>query len=485
MTDFTERVYALSRRAGFGSGPARFVALAAAAIGAFVAVAEVTDPMFAVQCLGLLAVGVAGIAVCAVYPQLIWHTFAIVLGALPFMPLRGSGFPLIFLLAVGLYGCMLLNRPGTTSIHPIEVVFAVFMVLSLVSVLMTMRTGTDVNTFVKWAISAGVLFPLARLGHDRLMVIGRSFVLGVIGGSLIAWASLLGAGGDQVLRLLGYAVTDGNLRYYVENGVATTVRLAGPYVDPNLAGLFLSVGFFVAVYVTRGPLRIIAILVIGSAIAMTLSRAAMFSIVVAALLVIVLQPMPQRRRLGLIVGSISALLVAVALSPTLYRRLFSTGSAGDTGMTERADALNRFPRLMEGHWWFGLGWGRTEFFDTQWGYVVNYVANTPLLTMYRGGALASLALVAVLLVGIGLGIRSLQTGTYESGWIGAGFCGFALVAVQVDFPIVTMPMATILFSFFLAIVADSTRQRARPDGPGAHSADRTVATTADSEGESV
>ena len=39
MTDLTERVYALSRRAGLGSGPTRFVVLAAAVIGAFVFVA--------------------------------------------------------------------------------------------------------------------------------------------------------------------------------------------------------------------------------------------------------------------------------------------------------------------------------------------------------------------------------------------------------------------------------------------------------------
>ena len=63
--------------------------------------------------------------------------------------------------------------------------------------------------------------------------------------------------------------------------------------------------------------------------------------------------------------------------PSVRTRLLDSFGPSDTGTQARDLALREFPRAMEGHWIWGLGWDREEFRRPVGGQAVNYVANGP------------------------------------------------------------------------------------------------------------
>ena len=233
-----------------------------------------------------------------------------------------------------------------------------------------------------------------------------------------------------------------------------TVRLTGTYVDPNVGGLFLFVALLLAMSYFRGALRIGFTALLGVCMALTLSRAAIFSTIVAILVLFAVQNLTFGKKMR--VFTVLALGAgALLLIPAVQNRLLASFGQFDRGTTDRVDALRDFPKLMDGHWLFGLGWGRLEFRDGAAGIAVNYVANSPLLTVYRGGVLVGLAFVALLVVALIASWRGLRSGDLGLGIVGAGFVGFAVVALQVDFPVVTIPPVTALFSLLLAALPRS------------------------------
>jgi hypothetical protein len=138
----------------------------------------------------------------------------------------------------------------------------------------------------------------------------------------------------------------------------------------------------------------------------------------------------------------------------------------DAGSSARGDALAEFPGHMQGHWLFGLGWGRPEFVDPATAFEVNFVANSPLLTVYRGGIFTGLAFTAILVAGAVVGYRMLRSGRWELGFYGGTFIGFSVVALQLDFPVVSNPSTTTAFSVMLAFVvyAWEKTSETKPDG---------------------
>jgi hypothetical protein len=121
---------------------------------------------------------------------------------------------------------------------------------------------------------------------------------------------------------------------------------------------------------------------------------------------------------------------------------------------------------MDGHWWWGLGWAREEFRNPDLGRVINFVANGPLMTVYRGGAvLAALAvLVLVLLV-----VRSwiVAGRSFEAAVTCCSVIAFVLVALQLDFPIIIQAPATVVFSFLIALSMPSGEPPGREEAAGA------------------
>jgi hypothetical protein len=410
---------------------------------------------------GLVLVGtivvLIGIFICAVAPVAVTCAFAFILGGFPFLQPPGFPVPAVFVALLGVYATAFLRKPQRTRLHVLEMMFYVFIALSFVSVIATYTTRLDLTSFIKWSLAAGVVFPLSRFGPRQFRRVAGAFAVGAMIGASVAILSRFSLGGDSILRAVGYRVGGNLTRYFVENGEQTAIRLAGPYVEPNIAGLFLVVGFFACLRTFRSWWRIGGAVLLIFAISLTLSRAAIFTLIVAFVAILLCQRMPAKHRaLGFIACVVGVVAVTALSSGALARRLATTGSDADRGTVERLDAYTRFPGLMSDHWWFGVGWGRPEFFNQEWGYMVNFVANTPLLTLYRGGLLAFAALVLSMLASLGFCVVCLRSRSSEAGFVGAGFLAFLIVAVQVDFPIVIVPMATALYSFYLSMLIDAS-----------------------------
>ena len=393
-------------------------------------------------------------------PVVMYQIFAFVLGAIPFGTLPGFPLPLVLLLGVSIGVTAIVQLPQQRKDAPftaLEWAAVALIVVSAASMLVNLTSAYDVSEFAKWLIATSALLSLMRLDALAMRSVGRSFVVGAAAAAVFALVLLVTDPTGSRLSLLsffGYGTSgDDNLRY-VFDASGATVRLTGTYVDPNVGGLFLFVALLLAMAYFRGVLRIGLATLLGVSMALTLSRAAIFSTLVAILVLFAVQNLGFGKKLRvftvLAIGAGALLLI-----PTVQNRLLASFGQFDRGTTDRVDALRDFPKLMDGHWLFGLGWGRIEFRDSAAGIAVNYVANSPLLTVYRGGVIVGLVFVVLLVIALASAWRGLRAGILGLGIVGAGFVGFAAVALQVDFPVVTIPPVTALFSLLLAALPRS------------------------------
>ncbi|MDY6811323.1 MAG: O-antigen ligase family protein [Actinomycetota bacterium] len=399
---------------------------------------------------------VVGVAVTVLNPRVIYASMAFALGAIPFGVLPGAGQPIIFLLAVAVWGAVLTHPIAQTRTSPLEFTVFALVVASLISVVVTADGAAHLIEFAKWLLATSLVFALLRLDYRDLRLFGVAFVHGV--GAAAAFALgvfFLDKAGTTLnhLAIIGYGRTGTigtHLRFYVMDN-STVVRLTGTYVDPNAAGIFLLVGLALAVAMLRGWHRLVLGGVIVSALIITLSRSAIFTVVVAFVLLLLFQKMSLDKKAAALAASIvtAAGLMTV---PAVYSRIFDSFSSSDKGTADRADALANYGDAMTGHWWFGRGWGIPEFTDEVVGYQTNYVANSPLLAIYRGGLFVGAAFLAVLVVGAVLAYRRSRCEPWENGVIGAAFVGFALVGLQLDFPVVTHAPLTMVFSVFIVFL---------------------------------
>ncbi|MCK0438072.1 O-antigen ligase family protein [Gordonia alkaliphila] len=415
----------------------------------------------------LTAGAVVGLTGCILFSRWIPYAFAFVLGGFPFMQFPGLPLPVVFILGAAVYVAAFLIPHAVSAISGLEVAYSAFVALSIVSAVATNSHALDITTLIRWVFAAAIVIPLVRLPRDVFLLTVRWFGIGVTAGAAIAILSFQDLGGDKIMARMGYRVTDETTRYFVENGQRGAVRLAGTYIEPNIAGLFLVIGLIAVVYTFRTSFAVLCAAIIGTAIALTLSRSAMFTVIAGLLLLLVLSKLPVGARI-LAFGTMAVGLLVLLSDDTIARRLLDTGSAQDSGAFERMNAYERFTGYMDGHWIFGVGWGRPEFFSQEWGYTVNFVANTPLLTFYRGGLLVFLAFVAVILGGLVLSFRMLRADSFRLAAVGAGFAALNGIAIQLDFPIVIVPMVTLVYSFLVAILIQAARDpamKARTSNP--------------------
>ena len=205
----------------------------------------------------------------------------------------------------------------------------------------------------------------------------------------------------------------------------------------------------------RGPLRVAMVVLIGSGLTLTLSRASIATVVVAAGL---LALRSRGRRRVAVVGLSGVAGVGALLIPVVRHRIFDSFGPNDGGSLARNLALREFPRAMEGHWIWGLGWVREEFRDAAVNFHVNFAANAPLVTVYRGGIVVGVVAVLVLVV---LVVRSWHAAarSFETAVVCCGVIGFVLVAMQLDYPVVLQAPATALFSFLVGLTLAPDRSR--------------------------
>jgi hypothetical protein len=408
----------------------------------------------------LVAITVAVAAwVTAVHPVMIVRGFVFVLAVVPYFHVPGTGIPLLLVLALGVWVAMLFLpgldfRPGWPE--------ALLAVLAAVAVLSVVTTGVSVDAFIEyaaWLAATAVLVPLRFLPDAARRACIHTFVLGCAIAAVIGIVLLrIDPQGVQLTRLTfaGYDPLGDNAQL-VPGTETNTLRLTGTYVEPNIAGLILAVGVLLAVAYTRGLSRVALTGLIGTALLLTLSRSALGTVAVAFFLLVLLAG--GRRRLPLLVAGLVAALGALSI-PVVRDRLLNSFGPSDTGSMVRSLAFQDFPEKMEGHWLWGLGWAREEFRDPVVGRIVNFVANAPLLTIYRGGVVVGGVVVLLLIV---LTVRSVSAARrdFPEAVLACGVIAFCLVALQLDFPAVIQPPATAVFSLLVGLSVQA-RLPARP-----------------------
>jgi polysaccharide biosynthesis protein PslJ len=402
------------------------------------------------------------------HPLWFFWGLAFVMGALPFGRVPGVGVPMWQPLAFGAVVATFLHPRFRTSTHPMEFAMWVLFLTSLLSLVVTGQSFADVSIFIRWGIATMMMFALARLAPEHAIRFGQIFVVtAAVNGAYGMYVIALDPGYNSLsfLRAFGYVKEALISRVaYAGEAVATTIRLGGTWVEPNGAGLNLALAVALGVLLFTGWRRITLVSVISVALVLTLSRAAIFTVVAGVLLVLVFHPMAARARAVLITFFAAAVIGALSVEP-IRRRFLTSFGAGDAGSAARADALTVFPGQMSGHWGFGWGWARREFFDPAYAFVFNLPSNAPLITLYRSGMFAFLAFMAVAIIGCVYGYRAVRSRSFPLAMYGGTFIGLVVVQMQLDHPLAGTPTGALTYSVFLGFlvyVDRARRELARP-----------------------
>lgn len=387
-----------------------------------------------------------------------FRALGLVLGLLPFAKLVVVPGTVLLLLSA-LCWCALATGayrwPRPTK--PV-VLTALLLVTGALSLAGTGIGGEAVLDYVRWGLTTSLVVPVLAAGPAVQAALGRTFVLAttIAGGAGVLLLELDPAG--TLLSRLGVVGTDpfgGNLRVVRLTGGGVEARLTSVWLDPNVAGLMMTGALLLGLVLLRGRTRVLCSTVLLLAIALTLSRAAFGTLVVAGLLLVLAGGLraPVRARLGLLGLLVGAGTFAL---PAVRSRLMDSFSSSDVGSRARWQALLDLPDLMAGHWLFGRGWGLPELLDGNVARVSNYPANAALLTLYRGGVLMALVFAALLVLLLVRGWRLLRRPAFEESVLGAGVLGLVLVAFQLDFPVVTIIPAVVLLALLVALTSPGT-----------------------------
>ncbi|WP_167103691.1 O-antigen ligase family protein [Mycobacterium sp. DL592] len=388
------------------------------------------------------------------HPLWLFWLLAVTLAALPFGYFPGVHAPLTFGFGTAVLLASLLHRSHTVTVSALEIAVLALVGVSAVSVAATFQSPTDLAEFGKWTVSTLLVVVLLRLSTTDLTRFGRIYAVASAVAALFAIVIVVGDPNGRLISYLsfvGYG-RESNSTRFVYSEAGNTVRLAGTYIDPNTAGIGLVVALAVTLVVFTGWHRVALATLFVVAVALTLSRAAMFSILGGLVVLVLFHTLSSRQRRTIFAALAVAVLAAVA-TPQVRRRVFSSFGSGDAGSSARADALDNFATVMHGHWLSGLGWGRPEFKEPSKSFEVNYVANAPLLTVYRGGIVTGVIFLTVLLVAAAIAYRTLRSTDTSHAALAGIFIGFTLVALQLDFPVVTIPSVTMMFSVLLVFLA--------------------------------
>lgn len=385
------------------------------------------------------------------------------LGALPFAQVPGlpGSLPLQLVL---LSWCALLTgayaRPRASAT---VVLTGLLLGVGALSLVATGLGGEAVPDYLRWAIATSAVVPLLAAGAPARDALGRAFVYGSTLAALLGVLLLrLDPAGDSLVAA-GLVERDpfgGNLRSVRYGDGSVSTRLVGVWLDPNIAGLMMTGALLLALVLLRGNARVVCSAVLVLAIALTLSRAALGTVAVGGLLLVLAGGVNarSRRRLALLGAAVAAGLLAL---PGVLTRLRESLGSSDIGARARWEALEAFPDAMAQHWLFGRGWGLPELVDGTVARVSNHPANAPLLTLYRGGLVTALVFTALLLLLVVLAWRLLRRPTFEEAALGAGLIALVLVAFQLDFPVVTILPAVVLLAVLLAHAEPRAREVVR------------------------
>jgi hypothetical protein len=404
---------------------------------------------------------VVGVYVGLRQPLWLFWGLAVVIGLVPFGYFPGVHAPLYLPFAAGAVLAALVHPGLRTGIHPIEGAVIALLLTCGLAFLATLSTVTDVAEFIKWSISTLVLIALLSLSRDNLARFGRIFVYAVSANGLIGIATSLTNGSQMFIRafsIFGYGAVDSARFVFSNEGLSRTIRLGGLWVDPNAAGLALVMALAIGFVLLRGRVRMVCSAILVVAIALTLSRSAIFSVLVGLLMVFLFHAMRARDRQIAIGGIVFAVIAALSV-PAIRNRIFSSFGADDAGSSARKIAFFNFPRDMAGDWLFGKPWGAPEFKSGAVAFNLNFAANATLDAIYRGGIFVGIVFVTLLVIACVISYRALRSNSLPLATYGGLFIGLTLVAFQLDHPIVLIQQIALTFSIFLAFLVYVDRER--------------------------
>lgn len=434
--------------------------------------------------IGIMAVGglialAAGVYIGLRHPLWLYWGMAIAIGTLPFGYFPGVHLPLYLPFAGGALVAALVH-PNAAKRFPVlgstlAKAVLVLVIISGVSMVVTFSSIVNILDYTKWAIATGAFFALLALPREHLAKFGRVFVYAAAFNASFGIASIV-LGSNQILlqpfRLFGYAVANterffftggtarlpGASRFEVAPDSQAFSRLGGLWLDPNAAGIGLVISFVIAMIVFTGWRRAVLAVILGTAIALTLSRSAIASVLVGVVLVFLFHPMRSRDR-QILVGTLSLAFIGAFMVPSVRTRLLGTLSQNDAGATDRLDSIREFPGRMGGHWLFGWGWSQREFKDGAYAFIENFVSNAPLIAIHRGGIFVGAAFLAVVVIGCVIGYRLLRANSLPGALYGGVFIGFSVVALNLDHPVVVIPQIVFLYTIFLVFLAYADQLR--------------------------
>ncbi len=400
------------------------------------------------------------------HPLWLFWGLAFVMGALPFGYFPGVHIPLYLPFAAGALLAAVVHESNHVPFHPLEKAVVLLLLSSGVSVIFTGRDLVDVTVFIRWVIATLVMIALLRLSRENLARFGRIYVYAATANALFGIAIVAADPNHQFIKVLSifdYAREETGRFIFTDEGASRFARLGGTWVDPNIAGIGLVPALVMGVVLLKGKLRLAVTAILSAAIVLTLSRAAIFSVLVGIVLVALFHTMRSRHRLVLL-GSVGFAAVGALMVPAVRTRILSSFGSDDQGASDRGRALAEWPGHMAGHWPFGLGWGRREFVDGAFAFNLNFVSNSPLIAIYRAGIIVGLIFIAILVMGCIMSYRALRSDSLPAAIYGGVFIGFCVVALQLDHPVVDIPQSVIAFGFLLAYLVYVDRARQMP-GP--------------------
>jgi hypothetical protein len=412
--------------------------------------------------LGVLAL-VVGVYVGMRHPLWFYWGLAFALGALPFGYFPGVHVPVYLAFAFGAVLAAVVHPSARAHWSGVEVAVLVLVLVAAVSVVGGGLSLAGIVEFTKWATVTLAVIALLRLPRKNLKTFGRIFTYAATANALFGIFMVVADRQQKSLslfRIFGYGRDQDKPgqelgRFvFADQGQIRYMRLGGTWIDPNAGGLCMVIALAICLVVFEGWRRYCLAGILLFAILLTLSRADIFTVVAGFLLVLVFHTMRARDR-QMAIGTLLILAAVAMIVPTVRIRIFSSFGSDDTGAGARAEALREFPNIMSGHWLFGLGWGRPEMKDGALAFTLNYVSNTPLLTVYRGGIFTGLAFVAVMVVGCVVSYRLLRSPTYPAAMYGGLFIGVCFVALQLDHPVASLPQIAMTFSLLLVFLVYS------------------------------
>jgi len=469
-----------------------YAGTAACALGALAAVgAAVGGKLGIIGVVGVLALIVATY-VGMYHPLWLVYTMVVTVTTLPFGSFPGVHLPIYLVCGAGAMLALLLYPRHTRRHSALMSAVLVLIVLSGLSMVVTYSSPVNIVDFAKWALATGAMFVLLALPNDELVKIGKAIVYacafsGLVGLVSVAqgttrWAfkpfAILGYHADDHFYFTGatQSASSSGGRFDLGQNSQTFQRLGGLWADPNGAGIGLVIGLAIAAIVFVGWQRVTLMSLLSVCILLTLSRAALISVLVGAALVFVFHNMRARDR-QIMIGTLFVAGATAMLIPAVRTRLMGSLGENDAGASDRIAAIREFPWRLGNHWIFGRGWSLREFKDGPYAFEQNFVSNAPLIAVHRGGLVAGLAFVAVIIVGCIVAAKLIRSDSLPHAFFGGVFMAFSIIALNLDHPVVVIPQMAFMYTFFLVFLqySDELRRSGALDSPQLAAVPKSVA----------